>query len=115
MNIVGKKGYTKSGYYAGLVGDIGKCTVEGFEHLYTVIYEGGSGTVTDKNDIEVVHEIIVTDWEQNCSDGCCYEYGTELIIDDYVITRYFDMDIEILRAILKALEIKFVIKLESEN
>ncbi|HID0815760.1 TPA: hypothetical protein ACXNW8_001370 [Clostridium botulinum] len=115
MDIVGKKGYTKSGYYTGLVGDIKKCTIEGFEHLYTVRYEDGSDAVTDKNDIEVVHEIIITDWEQSCSDGCCYEYGTELIIDDYIVTRYFDMDIEMLKAILKALGIEFVLKFESEN
>lgn len=114
-NIVGKKGYKKSGFFEGLVGVIEQCNTEGFEHLYRLVFDNGGSVVASENDIEVVHEIILTDWEYTCSDGCCYEYGTELIIDSYIITRNFDMDTELFKEILNAFEIKFVLKFESEN
>lgn len=114
MDIVGKRGYKKSGFYEGLVGDIEKSTVEGFEHLYKIVFEDGSGVITSANDVEIVHEIILTDWEYTCSDGCCYEYGTELVIDNYIVTRNFDMDVDLFKEILNRIGIAYKLKFESE-
>lgn len=53
------------------------------------------------------HKVIVKDWQTECSDGCCYDYGTQFVINGEVITEYLDLDVEEVVAILKALKIKF--------
>ena len=115
MNIVGMRGFKKTGYGAGLVGTIEKCDMKEFSHLFTVRMEDGSGFVTSENDIEIIHEIVLTDWEYHCTDGCCDEYGTELLIDNYIVTRYFDMDTDLLIEILNKLGIRYELKFETEG
>lgn len=45
LNIVGMKGYKKSGFLEGLVGTIEKSNTVGFEHLYTIKFTDGSGVL----------------------------------------------------------------------
>lgn len=40
--------------------------------------------------MEGKHQIILRDWDFTCGDGCCYDYGTELIVNGEVLTKYFD-------------------------
>ena len=36
------------------------------------------------------HTIELKDWDWECGDGCCYDYGTELIIDGVSLSKHFD-------------------------
>ena len=38
--------------------------------------------------------IILEEWDYTCGDGCCYNYGTTLKVDDIEITNYSDDNIE---------------------
>lgn len=38
-----------------------------------------------------MHTIELKSWDYECGEpGCCYDYGTELILDGESITKYFD-------------------------
>lgn len=39
-------------------------------------------------------EIVIRDWDSNCSDGCCYIYGTSVHIDGEEVTQYADLNLE---------------------
>ncbi|GAB6153681.1 hypothetical protein JCM17380_24310 [Desulfosporosinus burensis] len=57
MDIVGKKGYKKTGYFSGLIGTIAKGDgVVGFEHLYKIVFKNGSAVMASKKDIQVIEE-----------------------------------------------------------
>ena len=34
--------------------------------------------------------IELNSWEYECGDGCCYDYGLELIVNGESLTRHFD-------------------------
>lgn len=40
------------------------------------------------------------EWDYECGDGCCYDYGTNLYINNYHITDRFDWDTDILKEVL---------------
>lgn len=58
-------------------------------------------------------KITLRDWEYTCGDGCCYEYGTQILIDgkevehydeEQVVNIYVGSDVEVaLRSVLKHL------------
>ncbi|MFT8313313.1 MAG: hypothetical protein ABF633_03545 [Clostridium sp.] len=53
-NIIGKKGFKKTGFYAGLIGVISKSDWEGFEHLYKITFKYGGSVLTNIDDIQIV-------------------------------------------------------------
>lgn len=36
--------------------------------------------------------IELDDWDWECGDGCCSDYGTSLTINNYTITKYADLN-----------------------
>ena len=38
--------------------------------------------------------ITLNDWASECSDGCCYDYGTELYVNGEMITTQADHNLE---------------------
>ena len=38
--------------------------------------------------------ITLNDWTSECSDGCCYDYGTELYVNGEMITTQADHNLE---------------------
>jgi hypothetical protein len=38
--------------------------------------------------------ITFNQWEHECADGCCYDYGTELYVDGEMITTQAEHDVE---------------------
>lgn len=54
-------------------------------------------------------KIQLIDWEDNnsCGSGCCGDYGTKLLINEELITDYFQGTEEDVRMILEALNIEY--------
>ena len=46
-------------------------------------------------------DVTFDDWHYECGDGCCYEYGTSLIINGYLVTT----DCEDTDSVIKVLEL----------
>jgi hypothetical protein len=38
--------------------------------------------------------ITLNDWEHECADGCCYDYGTELYVNGELISTQADHNLE---------------------
>jgi hypothetical protein len=38
--------------------------------------------------------ITLNDWEYECADGCCYDYGTELYVNGELISTQADHNLE---------------------
>ena len=38
--------------------------------------------------------ITLNHWDYECSDGCCYDYGTELYVNGEMITTQADHNLE---------------------
>ena len=38
--------------------------------------------------------ITFNEWEHECADGCCYDYGTELYVDGEMITTQAEHNVE---------------------
>lgn len=63
-------------------------------------------------------KITLKEWDYTCGDGCCYEYGTQILIDgkeveyydeEQVVNIYVGCDVEVaLRSVLKHLGFKNV-------
>lgn len=51
------------------------------------------------------HIIKIVPWCKNCADGCCIDYGNQLIINDIVVDNVFYEGEKFLIDILKALKI----------
>lgn len=58
-------------------------------------------------------KITLKEWDHTCGDGCCTDYGTQILIDgkevehydkDIVVNTYVGCDVEVaLRSVLKHL------------
>lgn len=62
------------------------------------------------------HKIKFVDRDYRCSDGCCYEYWTELYINDELVLERTDLDMDDLKKVLDALgvdqEIEYKVEFE---
>ena len=47
------RGYKKSGFFKGLIGDVTNCDIKGFEHLYRITFKGGASVITAFDDMEL--------------------------------------------------------------
>ena len=54
--------------------------------------------------------ISVEPWEFTCGDGCCYNYGENLYVNDIEVYSGVDIDIDAILAVLKALGIEATIE-----
>jgi hypothetical protein len=63
----------------------------------------------------VKHEIILSQWDWSCGDGCCDDYGTELFVNGNSVTRYFNGSVDSLQLIFDALGIDVDIKIEQDE
>lgn len=58
-------------------------------------------------------KITLREWDYTCGDGCCYNYGTQILIDgkevehydeEQIVNTYVGCDVEVaLRSVLKHL------------
>lgn len=63
----------------------------------------------DKSSITLTLE----DWDYTCADGCCYDYGTDVIINGERVSTYQSNLEQTLREVLEYLGHKVEIKYES--
>jgi hypothetical protein len=57
-----------------------------------------------------MNKITFQDWNYQCGDRCCDEYGTRVKINGKVILEYADVNKYDLELILKELEVDFEIE-----
>lgn len=56
-NIIGKKGYKKTGHFSGLVGTIEKEDGRmGLKNLFVIRFKNGGGVVASEKDIQLIEE-----------------------------------------------------------
>lgn len=55
----------------------------------------------------MVNKIVVREYYYSCSDDCCGEWGTELIVNDGMAGTYTDVDMDVVRNLLEALNVEF--------
>ena len=48
----------------------------------------------------MTHQIQIKNWHYTCGDGCCDDYGMDLIVDGETIDTQFDFSVETLELIL---------------
>lgn len=52
-------------------------------------------------------KVYVRHWSSSCPEGCCYNYGSDLTIDDTLIGTYKEVDTGIIEDMLKHLGIEY--------
>jgi hypothetical protein len=57
-----------------------------------------------------LNKIVIRDWSYTCGDGCCYDYGREIIVNDGDPISCDSLDVEELKEILTALNIEYEIE-----
>ncbi|WP_440110162.1 hypothetical protein [Paenibacillus sp. QZ-Y1] len=54
-----------------------------------------------------MNKIVVREYYYSCSDGCCSEYGTELFVNEKLVGTFTDVDEDVVRNLLEALNVEF--------
>ena len=54
VEVVTMRGYKKTGFFAGLLGDITNCDIKGFEHLYRITFRNGASVLASWDDIDTI-------------------------------------------------------------
>ncbi|MGE6665002.1 hypothetical protein [Paenibacillus xylanexedens] len=54
-----------------------------------------------------MNKIVVREYYHSCSDGCCSEWGIELIVNEKLVGTYTDVDMDVVSDLLKALDVEF--------
>lgn len=57
--------------------------------------------------MKLLNKILIRDYYHSCSDGCCGEWGTELIVNDRLAGTYTDVDMDVVKNLLEALDVEF--------
>ncbi|PIH59097.1 hypothetical protein [Paenibacillus sp. LK1] len=57
--------------------------------------------------MKLLNKIVVRDYHYSCSDGCCSEWGTELIVNEKLVGTFTDVDEDVVRNLLEALNVEF--------
>lgn len=48
------------------------------------------------------------EWDYECADKCCHDYGTSFIVNGKELTRYADNNVEeVVKLLLESLDIKY--------
>lgn len=45
------RGYKKTGFFAGLLGDVTNCDIKGFEHLFRITFKSGASVLASWDDM----------------------------------------------------------------
>ena len=48
-------------------------------------------------------QIVLNDWDYTCGDGCCYNYGVEIIVDGELLEEDGSNPNQLLEAVLNKL------------
>lgn len=56
VEVVAMKGYKKTGFFEGLIGEVEKCNIKGFEHLYRITFDNNTSVIASWDDITTVGE-----------------------------------------------------------
>lgn len=59
--------------------------------------------------------IEIEDWEYECGDGCCYDWGTILRVNGSQLIDRFDGNVYVIEGILQMLDIDYEINYVSED
>lgn len=54
-----------------------------------------------------MNKILIREYHYSCSDGCCGEWGTELILNEELVGTYTDIYIDVVKDLLEALDVEF--------
>lgn len=54
-----------------------------------------------------MNKILIKEYHHSCSDGCCDEWGTELIVNEKLVGTYADVDKDVVKNLLEALDVEF--------
>lgn len=53
-----------------------------------------------------MNKIVIRDYYYDCPEGCCGNYGTEVIVNEKLVGTYTGIDEDVVRDILKALDVE---------
>ena len=82
-----------------------------WQSFYTGWIEGKKDYLYKKDE---VLKIRIREWDYTCADGCCYDYGQDLYINNLLITNYFEGEGS-LKSVLTFLGFKFEIEFDISN
>lgn len=58
-----------------------------------------------------MNKITFRNWSYTCGDGCCGDYGTEILVNGVPVTgEYADTTVDELAAILNAMQVPYEIE-----
>ena len=57
-----------------------------------------------------INKIIIREWSHTCGDRCCYNYGTDVIVNDKDLGTFNSVEQDVLEQVLSALGVEYEIE-----